>query len=237
MTVKIGGLALRPDRPAVVVPLFRAASGEALEVLQRDGMDAAEIRLDMAGAQTPDAAAALLESFAGRGVPLIATARAAFEGGEWRGDENTRRDVLLRALDFADAVDIELASGEIAREVVSATKARGGAAIVSRHNFSAMDSRGQMDFALKEARALGADLFKIACATADESDAECILDFVRSHSGDFPLIATAMGEGAVARRTRLDLAREGSLIAFAAAEGASAPGQWTLAETVAALRG
>ena len=49
-------------------------------------------------------------------------------------------------------------------------------------------------------------------------------------------MATAMGENETARNARLDLARSGSLIAFAAADGESAPGQWTLAETVAALR-
>ena len=50
-------------------------------------------------------------------------------------------------------------------------------------------------------------------------------------------MATAMGESEIARNARLDLARSGSLIAFASADGESAPGQWTLAETVAALRG
>ena len=156
MTVKIGGLALRPDRPAVVVPLFRAVSGEALEVLQRGRngrgrrfawtWPARKRRTRRRRCWNPSPGAA------SRSSPRRGR---AFEGGEWRGDENTRRDVLLRALDFADAVDIELASGEIAREVVSAAKARGGAAIVSRHNFSAMDSRGQMDSALKEAAGAG----------------------------------------------------------------------------------
>lgn len=237
MTMKIGGLDLRPGRAAMVVPLFRALSGEALEDLRQAGMDAAEIRLDMAGAWTPDRAAELLGAFARCGVPLIATARSELEGGKWRGDEDTRRDVLLRALDFADAADIELSSGEIAREIASAARTRGKVAIVSRHNFSGMDSQGQMGAALKDARALGADIFKVACMVERESDAECICSFVRERCGDFPLIATAMGEREIARRTRLDLARNGSLVAFASADGKSAPGQLTLAETVAALRG
>ena len=235
--IRIGGLTLRPGLPRVAVPLFRKLTPDAFRALRDSGMDIAEIRLDMSGAQTPREAAELTGAFAGAGVPLIATARSALEGGRWTGDEKSRRDVLLAALEFADAADVELSSGDALPEVVSAARKGGKVAIVSRHNFSGMDSRDEMERALAGARKAGADIFKVACLAENEADSETILDFVRTHCGDFPLMATAMGESEAARNARLDLARSGSLIAFAAADGESAPGQWTLAETVAALRG
>ena len=234
--IRIGGLTLRPGLPRVAVPLFRKLTPDAFRALRDSGMDIAEIRLDMSGAQTPREAAELTGAFAGAGVPLIATARSALEGGRWTGDEKSRRDVLLAALEFADAADVELSSGDALPEVVSAARRGGKVAIVSRHNFSGMDSRDEMERALQSARKAGADIFKVACLAENEADSETILDFVRAHCGDFPLMATAMGENETARNARLDLARSGSLIAFAAADGESAPGQWTLAETVASLR-
>ena len=238
--IRIGGLTLRPGLPRVAVPLFRKLTPDAFRALRDSGMDIAEIRLDMSGAQTPREAAELTGAFAGMDgakVPLIATARSALEGGRWTGDEKSRRDVLLAALEFADAADVELSSGDALPEVVSAARKGGKVAIVSRHNFSGMDSRDEMESALQNARKADADIFKVACLAENEADSETILDFVRAHCGDFPLMATAMGESEAARNARLDLARSGSLIAFAAADGESAPGQWTLAETVAALRG
>ena len=235
--IRIGGLTLRPGLPRVAVPLFRKLTPDAFRALRDSGMDIAEIRLDMSGAQTPREAAELTGAFTGAGVPLIATARSALEGGRWTGDEKSRRDVLLAALEFADAADVELSSGDALPDVVSAARKGGKVAIVSRHNFSGMDSRDEMERALQSARKAGADIFKVACLAENEADSETILDFVRTHCGDFPLMATAMGESEAARNARLDLARSGSLIAFAAADGESAPGQWTLAETVASLRG
>ena len=242
--IRIGGLNLRPGSPRVAVPFFRKITPDAFRALRDSGMDIAEIRLDMSAAQTPAAAAELLGAFAGMAgedreakVPLIATARSVLEGGRWTGDEKSRRDVLLSALEFADAADVELSSGGVASEVVAAARNENKIAIVSRHNFSGMDSRDEMERALRKARDAGADIFKIACVAEDEADSETILDFVRTRCDAFPLMATAMGENETARRTRLDLARSGSLIAFAAADGESAPGQWTLAETVSALRG
>ena len=235
--IRIGGLTLRPGLPRIAVPLFRKLTPDAFRALRDSGMDIAEIRLDMSGAQTPREAAELTGAFAGAGVPLIATARSALEGGRWTGDEKSRRDVLLAALEFANAADVELSSGDALPEVVSAARKGGKVAIVSRHNFSGMDSRDEMERALAGARKAGADIFKVACLAENEADSETILDFVRAHCGDFPLMATAMGENEIARNARLDLARSGSLIAFAAADGESAPGQWTLAETVASLRG
>ena len=234
--IRIGGLTLRPGLPRVAVPLFRKLTPDAFRALRDSGMDIAEIRLDMSGAQTPREAAELTGAFAGAGVPLIATARSALEGGRWTGDEKSRRDVLLAALEFADAADVELSSGDALPEVVSAARKGGKVAIVSRHNFSGMDSRDEMERALAGARKAGADIFKVACLAENEAESETILDFVRAHCHDFPLMATAMGESDAARNARLDLARSGSLIAFAAADGESAPGQWTLAETVASLR-
>ena len=237
VVLSIGDARLLPGTPRIVAPIFRGGIPESeLRAFARQGGDIAEIRLDLAGAETPGAAADLARAV-GAVFPVIVTARAAFEGGRWKGDESARLAALAAALEFADAVDIELAAEAIRARAVDAAHAGGKRVIMSRHNFGGTDSRAALEEALQNARDHGADIFKIACAVADKSDAARMLDFVRERRDEFPLIATAMGEGDIARRTRLELARNGSLIAFAAADGASAPGQQTLAETVAALRG
>ena len=232
----IGDLALSPRTPRIVAPFFRRVESGVLRELRGSGLDAAEIRLDMAGCETPDAAADFLRGFVGAGLPLIVTARSAREGGEWRGGEDARLEVLIRALEFADAVDVELNSAGVMSDMIWRIRTSDKTALVSCHNFSGTDSRREMEDLLDYARHGGAHIFKIACVVRDESESARMLDFVRKHCDEFPLIATAMGEGDIARRTRLELAQNGSLVAFASADGASAPGQWTLAETVAALR-
>ena len=243
--IRLGGLELHSGRAAIAVPFFRALPEERLRALRGDGMEVAEIRLDLAGVADAASAAELIRAFAKAGVPLIATARVESEGGKWGGkrggggggDESLRRDVLLAALEFADAADIELSAAGILPEVVSAARRLGKLAVISRHNFAGTDSRARMESALRAARDSGADIFKMACAVSDESDSQRMLEFLRANRDGFPLIATAMGEGDSARNARLALARSGSVLAFAAADGPSAPGQMTLAETVAALRG
>lgn len=231
----IGGLFLLACRARVAAPFFRKLPAESIHEFKRAGLEIAELRLDLAGAESPDAAADLAQAYNGL-LPTIVTARASFEGGKWRGDEASRLSAIRAALPFADAVDIELAADEILPQVAESARSRGKTVIVSRHNFTATDSRDEMERALDRARLLGADIFKLACAVGDEADASRLLDFVRARGAEFPLAATAMGVGEVARRTRMALARKGSVLAFASADGESAPGQWTLAETVAALR-
>ena len=237
--LRIGGLDLSPLTPRVIAPIFRNASESEAREFVRQGMEIAEICLDLAGAETPKEAEAFVRSFlAGIDcIPVVLTARANFEGGKWKGSEASRLAAMVSALQLADAVDIELAANQILPDVVKAAHEAEKIVIISRHNCSGMDSHDQMVSALQKARNMGADMFKIACQVENELDAECILHFVRAYRDEFPLIATAMGDNKIARRTRLDLARNGSVLAFASAHGCSASGQWTLAETVAALRG
>lgn len=237
VAARLGGLTLSPRAPRIVAPFFRPMAAGALRKLRAAGLDAAELRLDLAGCETPDAAEAFMRAFAGAGLPLIVTARSAREGGKWRSGEQTRRTVLLRAVELADAIDAELSSAGLLAALVPKARALGKTMVVSCHNHSGTDARRDMEFALDYARDAGADIFKIACAIADEADAKRMLEFVRERCDEFPLIAAAMGESPLARRTRMELARTGSLIAFAKADGESAPGQWTVAETAAALRG
>ena len=145
--IRIGGLTLRPGLPRIAVPLFRKLTPDAFRALRDSGMDIAEIRLDMSGAQTPREAAELTGAFAGAGVPLIATARSALEGGRWTGDEKSRRDVLLAALEFADAADVELSSGDA---LLSAARKGGKVGLFRATTFPV--SRDEMESACKVAK-------------------------------------------------------------------------------------
>ena len=89
--------------------------------------DLVELRLDTVA--DPDVAGAL----AGRRCPVIVTCRASWEGGYYRGSEESRLRLLHEAwLAGADYVDVEFAALDSAPWVAAA---RGERVIVSSHHF------------------------------------------------------------------------------------------------------
>ena len=74
----------------------------------RDGLQIAEIRLDLAQSQTEESARTLLSAVSA--LPSILTIRPPFEGGKFAADENKRRNLFYRLLPFASAADIELSA-------------------------------------------------------------------------------------------------------------------------------
>src|SRR5688572_10495079 len=95
--------ALKDMPSAAIVEAIAAVSPDAMR-LQRDASraDLVELRLDLMDRPDPDAA------LAGRTRPVIATCRAAWEGGRFRGSEAERLAILTRALDLgAEYIDLE----------------------------------------------------------------------------------------------------------------------------------
>ena len=104
--------------------------------------DLVELRLDTVA--DPDVAGAL----AGRTGPVIVTCRASWEGGHFRGSEQTRLRLLHEAWAMgAEYVDVEFAALESA-PWVEAT--RGERLIVSAHDFDGVPA----DLAERHARDL-----------------------------------------------------------------------------------
>lgn len=149
--------------------------------------DLIELRLDTV--RDPDAAAAL----AGRTTPVIVTCRAAWEGGQFRGSEDERRQILSRAHELgADYIDVEWKAGFddlIARE-------HGRRIVISSHDFDGMPT--DLAARARAMRATGAAVVKIAGKALCLSSCLPLLDLARALDG--PHVLIAMGDAGVATR-------------------------------------
>jgi 3-dehydroquinate dehydratase I len=174
-------------------------------------------------------------------LPLLATNRAEWEGGEAIGDE--RLDVLCEAVDHpaVAAIDLELETLFTAPGEELADHARDDVLVVaSVHDFEETPSQQRMRELLENCTD-HADVGKLAVTARSESD---VLDLFRvtnllTERGQ--TVATmAMGE--VGRHSRAVAPLYGSKIGYAPLDpaDATAPGQYdaaTLSRLVGELRG
>ena len=199
----------------------------------REHADAVEFRMDLAN----DPLTALA-SYGGE-LPLIATNRADWEGGE-APDENRLAD-LSRAAEFegVDAIDVELAAldegkgREDGERAVRRAREEGAAVIVSTHDFDRTPGADEMRETLLRATDLG-DVGKLAVTAADPGDVLALLSITYELASEGRRVATmAMGEAG--RHSRAIAPIYGSRIGYAPLDPASAtaPGQYDLR----ALRG
>jgi 3-dehydroquinate dehydratase-1 len=228
--LRIGPLALG-TAPCVAVPVDDGVAAAELRALRARGLDLAELRIDHFAA--PDAAAvrAVLDRCAG--IPTLATIRIAAEGGAWTGTEAARARLFLALLDAVDAVDVELAAGEVLAEVAPAAQAAGRLVIASHHDFAATPPPPVLADVVARARAAGADVVKIAAAVRGPEDVRTLAR-VLLEPAPIGRIVVGMGEAGLA--TRVLFPALGSLVTYAHSGRATAPGQLPLDELVALLR-
>jgi len=205
------------------------------EPAAREHADAVEFRMDLADDPLP-----ALDDYDGE-LPVIATNRAAWEGGE--ADDDGRIDALAEAArsDGVTAVDVELAaltgdgdgdvdgpSGEGA-EALAAARANDTATIVSTHDFEGTPDMATLAERLGEACSLG-DVGKLAVTAEDRGDALDVLRVTHEFTEvGAPVATMAMGE--VGRHTRAFAPIYGSRIGYAPVdpESGTAPGQYDAA--------
>ncbi len=197
------------------------------EPAAREYADAVEFRMDLADDPLPG-----LDDYDGE-LPIIATNRAEWEGGE--AAEDGRSDALAEAArtDCVDAIDVELAAlteedGD-GVEALAAARAEDTAAIVSVHDFEGTPEMGVLAELLGEACSLG-DVGKLAVTAEDNGDALDLLRVTHAFRAvDAPGATRAMGEAG--RHTRAVAPLYGSRIGYAPVdpEHATAPGQYDAA--------
>ena len=129
------------------------------------GADLVELRLDTVS--DPDVAGAL----AGRKLPVIVTCRPTWEGGQFKGSEEERRQILQEALARgAEYVDIEWKASFT--DLISSTSGR--RIVLSSHDFSGVPS--DLTTRAHAMRATGAEVVKLAVKTSRLSDCLPLLD-------------------------------------------------------------
>jgi 3-dehydroquinate dehydratase-1 len=196
------------------------------EARARDHADAVEFRMDLAS----DPLAAL-DDYDGR-LPVLATNRAAWEGGEAEDDE-ARLAELADAAELAcvGAVDVELKSLTAGEGEPVAERARrtGTNVVASVHEFERTppkpDLRGDLETATERA-----DVGKLAVTAESRSDVLDLLAVTHEFASAGERVAT-MAMGAPGRHSRAVAPLYGSRIGYAPVdpEDATAPGQYDLA--------
>lgn len=193
------------------------------EPAAREHADCVEFRMDLAGDPLDE-----LADYDGE-LPLLATNRPAWEGGE--ADDRGRIPALERAIehDAVGAVDVELAtlSNGDAHDLVESATRRGVAVVVSTHDFEATPPPAELDRLLTRAGEVG-DVAKLAVTAHDRDDALALLAATSAHAEEG--VAT-MAMGDAGRHTRAVAPVYGSKIGYAPVDpgGATAPGQYDLA--------
>lgn len=165
-------------------------------------------------------------------LPLILTLRAPYEGGHTEGlSDVTRVDLILALVPYAkpEFIDVELAMSlpELQR-VRDACHTAGIKLIVSSHDFKTTASQADLLSIFTRAKAMGADVAKLATYPQNFADVLRLMSVTRDAATqlDIPVIGIAMGELGVVSRV---FATEcGSALTFVAGSAASAPGQLSL---------
>jgi 3-dehydroquinate dehydratase/shikimate dehydrogenase len=198
--------------PLLCATVTATTMAELLE--RRDavrGADLVELRLD--GIGDVDVRGAL----AGRRLPVIATCRAAWQGGRFDGAEETRIAILEHAWDLgAEFVDVEDGAAD-----ALVRRAEGRRIVRSFHDFSG--GVAEAPERLAHLLASGAEVAKLAVTVSRLSDLVGLAELGRGARGC--TIVVAMGEAGVPSR----VLAERMAARWTYAGDAVAPGQLSLA--------
>jgi 3-dehydroquinate dehydratase-1 len=196
------------------------------EPAAREHADALEFRMDLAA--TPVAS---LDAYRGQ-LPVIATNRVEWEGGEAE-DDDERLAALVAAAEHerVEAVDLELQALQTpaGREAATAIRDQDVTVIASAHDFAETPAEESLRTLLTDAAEVG-DVGKVAVTATDRTDTLALLSATHHVTLAGHRVATmAMGEAG--RHTRAVAPAYGSRIGYAPvrADRATAPGQYDLA--------
>ncbi|TWO73158.1 type I 3-dehydroquinate dehydratase [Caenimonas sedimenti] len=176
---------------------------------------------------------------AARGIPLLFTRRSVREGGQAIALEEEGVVALYRAVcasGLVDLMDFEMgnAPADVA-QVRAFTRAAGMPLVLSFHDFGATPPDPELAARFAQAKALDADVAKVAVMPSSVEDVHRLLGATlqASKTLGIPVISMAMGPlGAV---SRLCGGVFGSALTFAMGAAASAPGQMPIEDVRAGL--
>jgi 3-dehydroquinate dehydratase-1 len=168
-----------------------------------------------------------------RGAKII-TARDPGEGGVNNLSFEQRRDLLSRFLPHTKYLDVELRSARAFKPLLTQARKRNVRVILSFHDFKSTPTSRSLRAKASRAKALGADVFKVATRTDKPSDLARLVDFITAHDVDLPV--SAMGIGKLGPLSRLLLARCGSVLNYTSLQQPHVEGQVALEMMRSALR-
>jgi len=146
-------------------------------------------------------------------APLIITARHPNEGGSGRLSLRQRRALLSRFLTHADYLDVELRSARALRALLAIAKTKKVRRIISFHDFKSTPSARLLVAKAHNAKALRADIFKVATRTDTPTELGRLLEFITKNRVNVRV--AVMGIGGLGAISRVLLARAGSVLIYA----------------------
>lgn len=146
-------------------------------------------------------------------APLIITARHPNEGGSGRLSLRQRRALLSRFLTHADYLDVELRSARALRALLAIAKTKNVRQIISFHDFKSTPSARSLVAKAHNAKALRADILKVATRTDTPTELGRLLEFITKNRVNVRL--AVMGIGKLGAISRVLLARAGSVLIYA----------------------
>jgi 3-dehydroquinate dehydratase/shikimate dehydrogenase len=209
----------------MICAVVRTASSEeaiaAMAEARRLGADLCELRVDYL--RDPD----LRKILSARPLPVLATVRPKWEGGQYEGDEATRFGLLEDAcLHGADYVDVEYRAYKDFRR-------RDAKLVVSYHDFE--KTPDDLEATARKMAALQPFLVKVACQARGVTDLTRLVTLQKTFPS--PIAVIAMGE--YGEPLRVLYRRYGGALTFVSLKAGleSAPGQVTVEEMVRLYQG
>lgn len=230
--MKIGSVSLA-NSPAIAVTVTDREPVVLLRRAKQLGAHLFEARIDRFRRLDEKNVLKRLRLLRKTGLPLIATVRSRPEGGGRSLSEAKRLQLFQSALPFVDALDIELSSGELRKNLVPAARRQKKGVILSYHNFKETPSDGVLRSILSRARQNGADWVKLAVTPKRDADVSRFLKFSHRHR-NHPLITIVMGPRGTLSRVLAPFF--GSRLTYSFLGKSQAPGQLSLPHLVQKMK-
>lgn len=209
--------------PRIAAVILDGKDRKAIVAAKRDGADLLELRIDCFKRHDTDYIRKIIKDVRAEKLPVIATIRSKAEGGKRNLKDGERLRIFKAIMPLVDAIDIELSSKRILKDVIKEAHRFKKRVIVSYHSFRNTPAEGQLSAIIKNSRKAGGDIVKIAAFAKDKRDITRLASLTASHND---IITIAMGRLGIV--SRLFFPMLGSLLAYCSVTKSSAPGQMPL---------
>ncbi|MFA6049240.1 MAG: shikimate dehydrogenase [Candidatus Micrarchaeia archaeon] len=203
-------------KPLIIVPIKSTPIAKAIsdaKLAHARGAGILEMRLDFIAPKNQSELRAL---FFSTNIPCIATNRPTREGGNFKGTEAKRVQLLKGAvLAGAKYVDIELSTSPRLRgSLIKFARSKKAKAIVSFHDFSGTPPLGALSRILEKEMDAGADVAKIVTFAKAPQDNAVVLELLADARRE-KISAIIFAMGKTGRQSRIDSFRQGAWAGFA----------------------
>ena len=193
--------------------------------------DIIEVRLDEIGGNVKDCLNNL-QSIEKKGLPIIFTIRAVFEGGKWDAPEEERSSIFIEALKHVSAIDIEFKS-KLVPEVCDKARKHKKITIVSFHDFEKTPKLKKLKDIIQKITLHDNVIAKISTMVNSSTDFNTLRKLL-DYNWKIPVCIIGMGSKGTMTRTLFPAL--GSCFTYGYLDTPSAPGQLSCRKLTEQLR-